>query len=275
MPWDSKRVMSLLERRAVSRPATMSPELRQAGEIDNAALDGLVEVSAFEGRLFAVVDDDGVGFAHGIEVDFATQEGVGADGVEVRALFQPRALQDWFGGVGGGYDDIGFGGGLRVVDGFHGDADLLGHALGELISAAFIAAIGQDAGDVSDGADGGDLRKGLCSDADDADGLACIFARHVFCGNAARRAGAEGSEPIRLDDGCEFAFVHVVEEDVDCAGGIEGGLESKEAGFGVAAGHDGNGAVRGAETASWVVDRPALTLALVGVFKRRDGIVHR
>ena len=268
--------MSSLEWRAVSRPATMSPEFRQAGEIYDAALYSLMEVSAFEGGLFTVINDDGVGFAHGFEVDFTAQEGVGTDGVEVRALFQPRALsQDRFGGVGGGYDDIGFGGGLRVVDGFHGDADLLAHALCELISPTLITSIGENAGDVSDGADGGHLRVGLCSDADDADGLACILTRHVFCCDAARRAGAEGSEPIRLDDGGELAFVHVVEEDVDCAGGIEGGLESEEAGFGVAAGHDGDGAVWGAEAASWVVYRPALSLALVGVFKRRYGIVHR
>ena len=91
---------------------------------------------------------------------------------------------------------IGFGGGLRVVDGLHGDADLLAHALGELISPTLIASVGENAGDVSDGADGGDLRAGLCSDADDADGLACILARHVFCCDAARRAGAEGSEPF-------------------------------------------------------------------------------
>ena len=62
---------------------------------------------------------------------------------------------------------------------------------------------------------------------------------------------------------------------MDCAGGVEGRLEPEEAGFGVAAGHDGDGAVRGAEAAAWVVYRPTLSLALVGVFKRRYGIVHR
>ena len=167
------------------------PELRQAGEIYDAALDGLMEISAFEGGLFTVINDDGVSFAlHGIQIDFAAQEGVGADGVEVRALFQPRSFQHGFIGVGGGDDDIGFGGGLRVVDRLHGDADLLAHALGELISPTLVTSIGENARDVSDGADGSHLRARLRSDADDSDGLACVLARHVFCGNAAGRAGA-------------------------------------------------------------------------------------
>ena len=92
MPCDSKESNVLVGVAGGFASGNYVSQLRQAGEIYDAALYSLMEVSAFEGGLFTVINDDGVGFADGIEVYFTAQEGVGADGVEVRALFQPRAL---------------------------------------------------------------------------------------------------------------------------------------------------------------------------------------
>ena len=68
--------------------------------------DGDHDVARFGlGCRVMVYEDPGCGDELGVEL--AHGLGIGAHGVDVRALLDPVAVEDWFGGVGGRTDDVG------------------------------------------------------------------------------------------------------------------------------------------------------------------------
>ncbi len=187
--------------------------------VEDARLDRLDEIGGLELRVLARVAADEGGALEDDVVELAPAAVVRADGADERAGTQPLAAQDGILRRRHGHDDVALAGVAVAL------ARLGSVLLAERREPLLVAAVGDDALDARKrGADRGELRLGLPAAADQPEAPRAR-AGEMLRGDAARRAGAELAELVRLDHRDELGRVGAEEENDEARAVAEAGVD--------------------------------------------------
>src|SRR5207244_3706387 len=165
-------------------------QLVHVGPVNRAFLESLHKVPGFNAGLILAVHDDRFAAAYAHRVDLGLADEVGANGVNMRSLRDPVAVEHRLAASRGRDDDVlvfrGHLGTRHRLD--FGVADA-GHLVGETAAVFLGETVNLDAANLADLAHRLELRACLLAAAENAD-TAGVRPGHILRGHAAGRAGA-------------------------------------------------------------------------------------
>src|SRR5262249_1670395 len=199
-------------------------EFVHVGPVDRAFFQGLDEVAGFHAGLILAIDHDRIAAADPDRIDFGLAQEIGADGIEVRPLRDPVAVEDRLTAAGGGDDDIlflrrHFRTGHRVAVGLTQVAHLPAGAA----AVFFIRTVDLYPANLAHLTYRLELGAGLLAAAEETD-LAGVGAGHVFGGHAAGGAGPYLAQVVGVDQGQQRSRFAVVEADMEVCSLAAGGV---------------------------------------------------